>query len=37
MEREGSLPQSQVLATCPYPVPAWSSPYPHILFPEDPS
>jgi hypothetical protein len=24
-------------ATCPYPEPARSSPYPHILFSEDPS
>jgi hypothetical protein len=24
MEPEGSLPQSQVPATCPYPEPAWS-------------
>ena len=28
MEPEGSLPQSQVPATCPYPEPAWSNPYP---------
>ena len=28
MEPEGSLPHSQVPATCPYPVPAQSSPYP---------
>jgi len=27
METEGSLPQSQVPATCPYPEPAQSSPY----------
>jgi len=26
---------SQVPATCPYPEPAWSSPYPHIPLPED--
>jgi hypothetical protein len=26
-----------VPATCPYPQPARSSPYPHILLPEDPS
>jgi len=26
MEPEGSLPHSQVLATCPYPEPARSSP-----------
>ena len=30
-EPEGSLPQSQVPATCPYPEPARSSPQPHIL------
>ena len=30
MEPEGSLPQSQVPATCLYPEPARSSPYPHI-------
>jgi len=30
MELEGSLPHSQVPATCPYPEPARSSPYPHI-------
>ena len=36
MEPEGSLPQLQVPATCPYPEPARSSPYPHILLPEDP-
>ena len=35
MQTEGSLPQSQVPATCPYPVPARSSPHPHILLPED--
>ena len=28
---------SQVPATCPYPEPAQSSPYPHILLPEEPS
>jgi len=28
MEPEGSLPHSQVPATCPYPEPARSSPYP---------
>ena len=28
MEHEGSLPHSQVPATCPYPEPARSSPYP---------
>ena len=37
MEPEGSLPHSQVPATCPYPEPARSSPYPHTLLPEDPS
>ena len=37
MEPLGSLPHSQVLATCPYPVPARSSPYPHIPIPENPS
>jgi len=33
MESEGSLPQSQVPATCPYPEPALFSPYPtsHLL------
>jgi hypothetical protein len=31
MEPEGSLVHSQVPATCPYPEPARSSPYPHIL------
>ena len=30
MEYEGSLPHSQAPANCPYPQPAWSSPYPHI-------
>jgi len=34
MEPEGSLPQSQVPAICPYPEPAQSSPYPHIPLPE---
>jgi hypothetical protein len=37
MEPEGSLPHSQVPATYPYPEPAQSSAYPHILLPEDPS
>ena len=37
MKPEGSLPQSQVPATCPYPEPARSSPYSHIPLPEDPS
>ena len=36
MEPEGSLPHSQVPATCPYPKPDRSSPYPHISLPEDP-
>ena len=36
MEPEGSLPNSQVPATCPYPEPARSGPYPHIQLPEDP-
>ena len=30
VESEGSLPHSQVPATCPYPEPVRSSPYPHI-------
>ena len=37
MEPEGSLPYSQVPATCPYPKPARSSPYPYIPLPLDPS
>jgi hypothetical protein len=37
MEPEGSLPHSQVPATCLYPEPAQSNPYPHISLPEDPS
>ena len=36
-EPEGSLPHSQVPATCPYPEPAPRSPFPHIPLPEDPS
>ena len=32
MEPEGSLPYSQVPATCPYPEPARSSPQPHLSF-----
>ena len=36
MEREGSLPHSQVPATCPYSEPARSSPYPYIPLPEGP-
>jgi hypothetical protein len=35
MEPEGSLPHSQLLATCQYPELAQSSPYPHIPLPED--
>ena len=34
MEPEGSLPYSQVPATCPYPEPARSSPYPHFPLPK---
>jgi hypothetical protein len=34
---ESSLPHSQVPATYSYPEAARSSPYPHILLPEDPS
>ena len=37
METEGSLPHSQVPATCPYPDPSRSSPSIHIPLPEDPS
>ena len=37
MEPEGSLPHSQVPATCPYPEPHRCSPFPHIVLPEDPS
>ena len=37
MKPEGSLPHSQVPATCPYPEPATSSIYPHNPLPEDPS
>ena len=37
MEPESSLLHLQVPAPCPYPEPAWSSPYPHIPLPEDPS
>ena len=37
MEPEGSLPHSQVPASCPYPEPARSSPHPHTPLPEDPS
>ena len=35
MEPEGSLPHSQVSATCLYPGPAKSSPYTHNLPPGD--
>jgi hypothetical protein len=35
MEPEGSLPHSQVPATCLYPKPAQSIPYPHIALPDD--
>jgi len=31
METEGSLPHSQVPATCPYPEPARSNMYVHFL------
>ena len=31
MKPEGSLPHSQVRAIFPYPEPAQSSPYPHII------
>jgi len=34
MEPEGSLPHSQVPATCPYPGPAQSSEYPTSHFPQ---
>ena len=34
MVPEGSLPHLQEPATCPYPEPAQSSPYPHIPLPE---
>jgi hypothetical protein len=37
MELKGSLPYSQLPATCLYSEPAQSSPYPHIPHPEDPS
>ena len=35
MEPEGSLSHSEVPATCPYPEPAQTSPYPHIPLPEE--
>jgi len=34
MEPEGSLLHSPMPATCPYPEPAQSNPYPHISIPE---
>jgi len=34
MQPEGSLPHSQVPATCPYPEPDLSSPCPHIPLPK---
>jgi len=37
MEHKGSLPHSQVPATCPYPKPHRTSPCPHNPLPEDPS
>jgi len=37
MEPEGLLPHSQVHATCPYPEPARSRLYPHIVLLKDPS
>jgi len=37
MQPKGSLPHSQVPATCPYPETPWSSPQHHIPLPEDPS
>jgi hypothetical protein len=37
MEPEGSLPHSQVPATCPYPEPDQSSPRLPIPIPEDPA
>jgi hypothetical protein len=37
MEPEGPLPHSQLLAICPYPEPAQSSPDPHIPLSEDAS
>jgi hypothetical protein len=36
MEPEGSLPYSQVPATCLYPEPTLSSPHARLQFPEDP-
>jgi hypothetical protein len=37
MELEGSLPYSQVPATCPYPEPTPSSPHEPLQLPEHPS
>jgi hypothetical protein len=37
MEPEGSLPYSQVPATCPYPEPTPSSPHNPVQRPDDPS
>jgi hypothetical protein len=37
MEPEGSLPSSQVPATCPYPEPTPSSPHDPLQLSEDPS
>jgi len=37
MEPEGSLPHSEVPATCLYPEPALSIHYLHIPLPKDPS
>jgi len=37
IEPEDSLPHLQVPATCPYPEPDQSSPYPHIPIPDDPN
>jgi hypothetical protein len=34
MKPVGSLPQSQTLATCPYPEPARANPFSHIPLPE---
>jgi hypothetical protein len=36
MKPEGSLPHSQVHATCLYPEPVRYSPYPYVPLPEDP-
>jgi hypothetical protein len=37
MESEGSLPYSQVPATCPYPEPPQSNPHNPVPLPEGPS